>query len=112
MARAIAEPDVAFSTLFSSFSDVISYLSARLATQKKNDFTPKNDELAFSRMNTEPCLACTEALERIQVSARSKLSGKNAEAFLTEIGVTFHGMLLEHLRKYNVSATGGLMLTK
>ncbi|KAJ1030975.1 hypothetical protein NDA18_002200 [Ustilago nuda] len=162
--------------------NVVGFLSNRLATQKKNDFTPKNDDLAFARQNTEPCVACSEALERVQQAARANLSlstsrtvtsasgnvnirgspatrairgtasvdgsdgsgtrvswaygdalgdagandddddddeqhqrnnlSRNAEAFLTEIGVAFHGLLLEHLRRYTVSAAGGIMLTK
>jgi len=31
---------------------------------------------------------------------------------LTEVGVSFHSLLLDHLRKFPVSATGGLMLAK
>ncbi|SPO19991.1 related to exocyst complex 100 kDa component [Ustilago trichophora] len=167
--------------------NVVGYLSNRLATQKKNDFTPKNDDLAFARQNTEPCVACSEALEKVQQAARANLSlstsrmvastsgtintrgspalaqhpgssrairgtasmdgsdgagtrvswndtdligdadgddddedeqhrrnnlSRNAETFLTEIGVAFHGLLLDHLRKYTVSAAGGIMLTK
>nr|CDI51276.1 related to exocyst complex 100 kDa component [Melanopsichium pennsylvanicum 4] len=167
--------------------NVVGFLSNRLATQKKNDFTPKNDDLAFARQNTEPCVACSEALEKVEQVARANLSlsssrmvtstsgsinargspalghlpgssralrgvgsvdssdgaggrvswndtenladgdgdgdddddqhrrnklSRNAEAFLTEIGVAFHGLLLDHLRKYTVSAAGGIMLTK
>lgn len=166
--------------------NVVGFLSNRLSTQRKNDFTPKNDDLAFARQNTEPCVACSEALEKVQQAARVHLSlsssrmvsstsgsinvrgspgpvqrpgssrairgaasidtdeavarvswnannpradadaaddddddqhgrshlSRNAESFLTEIGVAFHGLLLEHLRKYTVSATGGIMLTK
>lgn len=164
--------------------NVVGFLSNRLALQKKNDFAPKNDELAFSRQNTEPCVACSEALEKVQQAARANLSelssrmvtsasgnfnvrgspgltqfsgsgramrgaastdgadggasrvswtdtdglregddddddqhrrsnlSRNAETFLTEIGVAFHGLLLDHLRKFTVSAAGGIMLTK
>ncbi|EST09944.1 Exocyst complex component Sec10-like protein [Kalmanozyma brasiliensis GHG001] len=157
--------------------NVVSFLANRLALQKKNDFAPKNDELAFSRQNTEPCVACSEALEKVQQAARANLAlsssrmvtsasgnfnihsspgkgqhpgssraidggssrvswadtdtygnadsdddsddahrhnnlSRNAETFLTEIGVAFHGLLLDHLRKYTVSAAGGIMLTK
>ncbi|KAK0545750.1 Exocyst complex component 5 [Tilletia horrida] len=92
--------------------NIVSYLSTRLATQKKTDYNPKNDDFAFTRMNTEPCIACIEALGKIQASARENLSGKNVEVFLSEIGVTFHSLMLEHLKKFTVSATGGLMLTK
>ncbi|CBQ67730.1 related to exocyst complex 100 kDa component [Sporisorium reilianum SRZ2] len=168
--------------------NIVGFLANRLATQKKNDFTPKNDDLAFARQNTEPCVACSEALEKVQQAARANLSlsssrmltstsgtinvrgspktaqrpgssrairgaasmdgsegagarvswadadangdaggdddddddeqhrrshlSRNAETFLTEIGVAFHGLLLDHLRKYTVSAAGGIMLTK
>ncbi len=171
--------------------NVVGFLANRLATQKKNDFTPKNDDLAFARQNTEPCVACAEALEKVEQAARANLSlsssrmvtsasgtfnvrgspatvqrsassasravlgggasmdgsenagarvswndpetnldgqgadddddddqhrrtnlSRNAETFLTEIGVAFHGLLLDHLRKYTISAAGGIMLTK
>ncbi|UZJ52417.1 hypothetical protein CBS101457_001737 [Exobasidium rhododendri] len=93
--------------------NVVAFLSGRLSTQKKNDFTPKNDELAFSRINTDPCLACVEALEKVEQMTRSGLGGgKNADTFLTEIGVAFHSLLLDHLRKFTISAAGGIMLTK
>lgn len=92
--------------------NIIAYLSNRLATQKKNDFAPKNDELAFSRMNTDPCIACSEALERVGKVIRSSLTGKNAQSVLSEIGIAFHSLLLDHFKKYTVSAAGGLMITK
>lgn len=93
--------------------NVVGYLSGRLSTQKKNDFTPKNDELAFARINTDPCLAIVDALEKVEQAARNGLGpGKNCEALLTEIGVAFHGLLLDHFRKFTISAAGGIMLTK
>jgi len=51
-------------------------------------------------------------LEKVQSMAKQNLSGKNLEIFFTEIGVAFHSLLLDHLRKFPVSATGGLMLAK
>ncbi|CAD6890336.1 unnamed protein product [Tilletia laevis] len=92
--------------------NIVAYLAARLATQKRTDYNPKNDDFAFTRMNTEPCSACIEALSKVQTAARANLSGKNAEVFLSEVGVTFHSLMLDHLKKFAVSATGGLMLTK
>ncbi|ESK94451.1 exocyst complex component protein [Moniliophthora roreri MCA 2997] len=91
---------------------IISWLSTQLTKQKKNDFKPRNDDLSFARVNTEPCVACCDMLEKVRDSAKASLSGKNLEIFLTEVGVTFHSLLLEHLRKFPVSATGGLMLAK
>ncbi|KAG7096738.1 hypothetical protein E1B28_004151 [Marasmius oreades] len=89
---------------------IVAWLTAQLAKQKRNDFKPRNDELSFARVNTEPCVACCDMLEKVRDSAKASLSGKNLEIFLTEVGVTFHSLLLEHMRKFPVSATGGLML--
>ncbi|KAF8917823.1 exocyst complex component Sec10-like protein [Mucidula mucida] len=91
---------------------VITWLSLQLTKQKKNDFKPRNDDLSFARVNTEPCVACCDTLEKVRDAAKANLSGKNLEVFLTEVGVSFHSLLLEHLRKFPVSATGGLMLAK
>jgi exocyst complex component 5 len=87
--------------------------------------------MIFARVNTEPCAACCEMLEKVRDSANQNLSGKNLEVFLTEIGLAFHvyaecsyflpylqvahlvqRLLLDHLKKFPVSAAGGLMLAK
>ena len=60
---------------------------------KRTDFKPRNDDLSFARVNTEPCIACCETLERVRDAAKTNLSGKNLEVFLTEIGVAFHGLV-------------------
>ncbi|CDO68146.1 hypothetical protein BN946_scf185003.g18 [Trametes cinnabarina] len=109
---------------------IINWLAAQLAKQKRTDFKPRNDDLSFARVNTEPCVACCDMLEKVRDAAKANLSGKNLEVFLTEVGVAFHGfvylvtfapswmltthirLLLEHLKKFPVSATGGLMLAK
>ncbi|KAF5359040.1 hypothetical protein D9758_004777 [Tetrapyrgos nigripes] len=92
--------------------NIVAWLSLQLTKQKRNDFKPRNDDLSFARVNTEPCVACCDLLEKVRDSAKASLSGKNLEVFLTEIGVTFHSLLLEHLRKFPVNPTGGLMLAK
>ena len=118
---------------------IIAWLSLQLTKQKRTDFKPRNDDLSFARVNTEPCVACCESLEKVRDAAKESLSGKNLEGFLTEIGVAFHrwvvscyalcriyyislnitltptlvpSLLLDHLKKFPVSATGGLMLAK
>jgi hypothetical protein len=108
----------------------VAWLSTQLAKQKRNDFKPRDDDISFARVNTEPCDACCEHLEKVRDSAKQSLGGKNLDIFLTEIGVAFHtfvelsfktpecslilphSLLLDHLRKFPVSATGGLMLAK
>lgn len=91
---------------------VLSWLNASLAKQKKLDFKPKNDELDFTRTHTEACEGCSNFLNATRQIVNVSLSGKNSEIFLTEVGVVFHSLLLEHLKKFPVSAMGGLMLTK
>ncbi|WFD39608.1 Exocyst complex component 5 [Malassezia japonica] len=99
--------------LLQKFTDnILAFLAARLATQKKTDYAPKNDDVMFARLNTDPCLAIVEALESLHAAALTFLPERTRESLLTEIGVGFHALLLEHLKKYTVSATGGLMLTK
>ncbi|KIR57631.1 exocyst complex component protein [Cryptococcus bacillisporus CA1873] len=95
-----------------AIDNVISWLSYLLTKQKKNDYKPKNDDLSFARTITEPCELCCEFLTTVKDAANEGLSGKNAEAFLTEVGVSFHTLLLDHYKKFPVNPTGGLMLTK
>lgn len=90
----------------------ISWLSYLLTRQKRNDYKPRNDELSFARNNTEPCDLSCDFLLTVKESTSEGLSGKNAEAFLTEIGVAFHSLLLDHYKKFPINPTGGLMLTK
>ncbi|KAH8999163.1 exocyst complex component Sec10 [Lactarius akahatsu] len=91
---------------------IVSWMATQLAKQKKTDFKPRNDDDSFARVNTDPCIGCCEILEKVGIAAKQNLSGKNLEIFLTEVGVAFHSQLLEHLRRFPVSATGGLMLAK
>ncbi|WFD41778.1 Exocyst complex component 5 [Malassezia psittaci] len=99
--------------LLQKFTDnLLAFLSARLASQKKSDYAPKNDDVMFARLNTDPCLAIVDVLESVHTAADEYLPERTRELFLTEVGIGFHALLLEHLKKFTVSATGGLMLTK
>lgn len=111
------------------FAAIVGWLTAQLGKQKRIDFKPRNDDLSFARVNTEPCVACCELLDKVRDAAKQSLNGKNLEVFLAEIGVAFHwcvfllchslqpliqnsSLLLDHLHKFPVNATGGLMLAK
>lgn len=79
-----------YSLLIKCHIAIISWLSAQLSKQKRTDFKPKNDDISFARVNTEPCVACCDMLEKVRDAAKANLSGKNLEVFLTEIGISFH----------------------
>ncbi|KAI6034430.1 exocyst complex component Sec10-like protein [Pisolithus microcarpus] len=106
------EMSVFVNQTISRMEGAFAWLALQLSKQKKNDFKPRNDDQSFARVNTEPCIACCEVLERVRDAATQNISEKNREAFLTEIGISFHSLLLDHLRKFPVSASGGLMLAK
>ena len=76
-------------------SGIMAWLANQLTKQKKNDFRPKDDDLSFARMITEPCRLCCEFLETVRDAAYEGLSGKNVESFLTEVGVAFHRSVLQ-----------------
>jgi exocyst complex component 5 len=76
-------------------SDVVAWLATHLNKQKRGDFKPRNDDLSFARVNTEPCEACCETLEKARDVAKQSLTGRNLEVFLTEVGVTFHTCVKE-----------------
>lgn len=90
----------------------IIHLRHLLSKQKKNDYRPSNDEMSFARNQTEPCSTSCHFIEDMVVKIRGSVSGKNAEVLLTELGVAWHSLLLEHYKRWAVNPTGGLMLTK
>ncbi|WFD30188.1 Exocyst complex component 5 [Malassezia sp. CBS 17886] len=99
--------------LLQKYTDnMLAFLAARLATQKKSDYNPKNDDVMFARLNTDPCLAIVDVLTQLDARTRAHLAERTRESLTTEVGIGFHALLLEHLKKFTVSATGGLMLTK
>ncbi|TIC70399.1 Mak16-domain-containing protein [Wallemia mellicola] len=109
----ISRLEVKLNAILQNLMDVvINYLGSCLQKQRKVDFRPKDDDTSFARINTEPCLLCCEILSFAREAAVEALTGSNLEKFLIELGVAFHGLLLDHLKKFSVNPTGGLMLTK
>ncbi|GAA5804381.1 hypothetical protein HPULCUR_009869 [Helicostylum pulchrum] len=92
-----------------SIEGITYWLSELLGRQKKNDFKPKDEEVAMMSMGTQPCMQCVDFIARVYRSASNALQGKNFEAFLRRIG---NAMLLEHFKKFSVTPTGGLLVTK
>ncbi|KAH8830390.1 exocyst complex component Sec10-domain-containing protein [Flagelloscypha sp. PMI_526] len=112
--QSIARLEGGTNILLQRLVDKISaWLSTQLAKQKRTEFKPRDDDLAFfGKANTDPCIASSQYLEKVRDAARASLTGKNREVFLTEVGVSFHSLLLEHFRKFPVNGMGALMLAK
>lgn len=73
-----------------SIEGITYWLSELLGRQKKNDFKPKDEEVAMMSMGTQPCMQCVDFIARVYRSASNALQGKNFEAFLRRIGNAFH----------------------
>jgi len=83
-----------------------------LAKQKKQDFRPKDDDVSLTTLQTPTCLSVCVFLQKVAEISNGSLDGTNLESFLSEIGSGFRGLLLEHLKKYQVNQAGGIMLSK
>jgi hypothetical protein len=91
--------------------DVISnWVTKSLAGQKKQDFRPKEVEL--DSLQTQTCLNICTFLARAHRLARQAIDGQNSEKFFTELALVLLKLLFEHFKKFQVNATGGLMVTQ
>jgi exocyst complex component 5 len=96
---------------------VLAWVTKLLVAQKKSDFRPRDIDLEgdsgwLGMLQTPTCLSIFTFLTRFHVLAKQALDGKNLSAFLTEVGVGFRTLLLEHFKKFQVNAAGGIMVTK
>ncbi|OAQ81565.1 hypothetical protein PCL_02813 [Purpureocillium lilacinum] len=91
--------------------DVVSNWTAKaLGGQKKQDFRPRDAEL--ESLQTPTCLAICTFLARAGKQAAQAVDGLNAEKLFSELAMAVHGLLFDHFKKFQVNATGGLMVTQ
>ncbi|UNI15122.1 Exocyst complex component 5 [Purpureocillium takamizusanense] len=91
--------------------DVVSNWTAKaLGGQKKQDFRPRDAEL--ESLQTPTCLAICTFLARAGKQAAQAVDGLNAEKFFSELAMAVQGLLFDHFKKFQVNATGGLMVTQ
>lgn len=99
---------------------VANWVSRLLYNQKKNDFRPRDQDLDAGRgqvsyleqLQTPTCEAICAFLSRVDQTAREALDGENLQVFSSELAVMVRDLLFEHFKKFQVNATGGLMVTK
>ncbi|KAL2685065.1 hypothetical protein Neosp_006160 [[Neocosmospora] mangrovei] len=89
---------------------VANWVTKSLGGQKKQDFRPRDGEL--DSLQTATCLSICTFLGRAQRLARQAVDGQNAEKFFSELALVTLKLLFEHFKKFQVNATGGLMVTQ
>ncbi|KAH8820359.1 exocyst complex component Sec10-like protein [Xylogone sp. PMI_703] len=108
------------SVIRSTVDVIINWVTKLLAGQKKLDFRPKDSDLDGGRagsgylesLQTQTCFSICTFLNRAAALSAQAIDGHNLEAFSNEIGLRIRDLLIEHFKKFQVSATGGLMVTK
>lgn len=108
------------STMRSTIVVAQNWITKLLAGQKKFDFRPKDSDLDggragsgyFEALATPTCLAICTFLGRVTTLTSTAIDGQNLEAFSCELALSVRDLLFEHFKKFQVNATGGLMVTK
>lgn len=104
-----------------SIDVVLIWINKLLAGQKKTDFRPRDETLSgggsgawLEQLQTPTCQSIFAFLTKLHNLAQTALSpsSTNLTTFLTELAVNFRSALLEHFKKFQVNAAGGIMVTK
>lgn len=93
-----------------SIDVIVNFVAKTLGGQKKQDFRPKDVEL--ESLQTPTCLTICNFLGRAENHASGAVDGQNAEKFFSELATELHRLLFDHFKKFQVNATGGLMVTQ
>ncbi|OAA64449.1 exocyst complex component [Niveomyces insectorum RCEF 264] len=102
------------SVLKATVDVVVNWVTKTLATQKRTDFRPRDNDLEslVDALQTPTCSALCAFLDRVAALAAQSVDGPNLGAFSSELALALFRLLFEHFKKFAVNATGGLMVTK
>ncbi|CRK34251.1 hypothetical protein BN1723_018544, partial [Verticillium longisporum] len=78
--------------------------------QKKLDFRPRDGEL--DSLQTPTCLQISTFLAKAARQVSQAVDGHNMEVFASELAHAVLALLFEHFKKFQVNATGGLMVAQ
>ena len=117
--QAISQMEDKINIIMQKTIDVaIVWVGKLLAGQKKTDYKPRDDVIGGTgtllELNTSTCLTITNFLQKLQNLAVLALSPQSTSliVFLTEIATNVRSQLLDHYKKFAVSAAGAIMVTK
>lgn len=115
-ANTINSLETKMSTILHRTLDASLLWTSKLLTnlQKKTDFRPPpNDLTALEALQTPACAAIFTFLStKVEKPASMSLDGFNRRMLLSELASGLRSLLLDHLRKFTVSLTGGLVMRK
>jgi hypothetical protein len=100
-----------------SIDVIIIYVNRLLSNQKKTDFRPRDADLDVGSYLEQLCTPtcdsiCTFLSQKVYAAAAAAFNGNNLRSFVQEIALSVRDALFEHFKRFNVNATGGLMVTK
>ncbi|KAH8674667.1 exocyst complex component Sec10-like protein [Tricladium varicosporioides] len=98
----------------STITVVLNWVTKLLAAQKKADFRPKDSDLDtyLETSQTATCQSICAFLNKLASLSAQAIDGQNIEVFSSELAISIRDLLFEHFKKFQVNATGGLMVTK
>ncbi|KAK1986571.1 exocyst complex component Sec10 [Colletotrichum cereale] len=94
----------------SSIDVVTNWVTRSLASQKKFDFRPRDADL--DSLQTATCLQISQFLSRVAKHAAQAVDGQNLEVWSSEVALAVLALLFDHFKKFQVNATGGLMVAQ
>ncbi|KAL9945516.1 Exocyst complex component 5 [Verticillium nonalfalfae] len=98
------------SVIRSSIDVLSNWVSRSLSSQKKLDFRPRDGEL--DSLQTPTCLQISTFLAKAARQVSQAVDGHNMEVFASELALAVLALLFEHFKKFQVNATGGLMVAQ
>lgn len=93
-----------------SIDVVANWVVKSLTYQKRQDFRPRDGEL--DNLQTTTCLGICTFLSRVKKQVCQAVDGQNAEKFFSDLALVILKLLFDHFKKFQVNATGGLMITQ
>lgn len=88
---------------------VLLRLAHVLGRQKKKDYLPRDDAVSAE---TAVCQEIKQFLSSLYTVAHDALDGHNRDSFLLEVGTFFRDALMDHIKKFSISAAGGRVLAR
>ncbi|CAI0650368.1 unnamed protein product [Colletotrichum noveboracense] len=94
----------------SSIDVVTNWVTRSLANQKKFDFRPRDGDI--DSLQTPTCLQISQFLSSVSRHASQAVDGQNLEVWSSEVALAVLALLFDHFKKFQVNATGGLMVAQ